>query len=773
MAFRDRLKQAGERVVLPQVSRRRLLVGAAAAGGLLVAWTLWPRNWRSPLMAADGETVFGGWLVIGRDGVVTVAVPQLEMGQGVGTLLAQVAAVELGADWRQVGIEPTPPSGHFANLPLAAEWAPLWSSYAGTEAGPDDWLVERFARSHDFDATAAGTSLAAFELPLREAAASARDMLTRAAAERWDVAPEECEVVDGFVMHGKNRLSFGALVDEAAQLDPPDPAPLRPFVAAEEPIPGEAEAATAFPRLDLPSKVDGSHLFAADIRLPGMVYASIRHGPLGLPEMFRFDADAVAGMPGLVRVVKSKRWVAAVAQSWWIADQALARMRVHFTGSGALQQVVLESEIERAVENREDLAGRVTTIGDPDSMLAKPALVRRYDVMPAVHAPLETASATARFENGRLELWIASQAPAAARNAAAKAIGISPDDVVLYPVSAGGSFDARLENRHAIEVAQIAAEVGRPVQLTWSRAQDLQAVPPRAPVSAELAASIGGEGQPTAWRARITAPSAMREQGYRLFGNLLPEAAREKTAGAVDPYVTEGALPSYRIANVAVDHVPAELSLSVGRMRGGATAWNAFFTECFIDELASEAGRDPFLYRMALLGGSPRMADCLRRATRLGEWAGAREGSGQGLAMVRMGDEPDKGGHIACVAQAAMGGGGFNVTRLSAVVDIGRIVNLDLARQQVEGGLVYGLSLALGSAVQFDSGRPYPRSLRGLRLPTLGNCPEIAVDFVASTAEPFDPGELGVAVAAPAIANALFAANGVRLRRLPLLSGQA
>lgn len=773
MAVGDRLKRLSERVHAPDISRRQLLAGAAASGGLLLAWTLWPRSWRSPLIAAEGEFEFGGWMTIGRDGVVTVAVPQLEMGQGVGTLLAEIAAVELGADWRQVGIEPTPPSGHFANLPLAAQWAPLWSNVAGVDAQPDDWRVDRFARSHDFDATVAGTSRAAFEQPLREAAAAARDMLTRAAAERWDVAPEECEVVDGFVIHGKNRLPFGALVDDAAQLDPPDPAPLRPFTAAEEPIPGEAEAVTAFPRLDLPSKVDGSHLFAADIRLPGMVFASIRHGPIGLPELFRFDSSKVAGMAGLVRVVKSKRWIAAVAQSWWIADQALARMSAHFTGNGALHQVVLESEIENAVENHEDLAERIETIGDPDSMLAKPAFVRRYDVMPAVHAPLETASATARFENGRLELWIASQFPAAARNAAAKAVGISPDNVVLYPVSAGGSFDARLECRHAIEAAQIAAEVGRPVQLTWSRAQDLQATPPRAPLSAELAASIGGEGQPTAWRARITAPPAMREQGYRLFDNLLPEAAQAESAGAVDPFVTEGVLSTYRVANVAVDHVPAQISLPVGRMRGGAAAWNAFFTECFIDELATEAGRDPFLYRMALLGGSPRMADCLRRATRLGQWSGAREGSGQGLAIVRMGRDPASAGHIACVAQARPGEGGASVARLSAVVDIGRIVNMDLARQQIEGGLVYGLSLALGSAVTFEKGRPTPRTLRGLKLPTLANCPEIVVDFVASTAEPFDPGELGVAVAAPAIANALFAANGVRLRRLPLLSGKA
>ena len=760
MDLREKLKDI-------EVSRRKLLIGAAAGGGLLVAWTLWPRSYASPMRAGEGEAVFGGWLTIGRDGVVTIAVPQLEMGQGVGTVLAQVAATELGADWRQIGIEPTPPAGHFPNLPLAAEWAPLWSSFPSLADERNDWLTERFAHRSDFNATALGTSLAAYELPLREASASARDMLTRAAADRWDVEPEQCEVVEGFVINGSSRLPFGELAQEAARLDPPDPAPLRPMPAFEEPIPGEADASTIYPRLDLPSKVDGSHIFAADVRLPGMLFASIRHGPVGLPELLGFDEEKVQGMRGLRTIVKSKRWIAAVADSWWIADQALARMRARFTGPGALEQIVLESEMERAIEEAGDEAERIDTVGDPDGMLGEPDTIRRFDFAPAAHAPLETATATARFEDGRLELWIASQAPSAARDAAAQAIGISPKDVILYPVSAGGSFDARLEKQHAIEVAQIAEQVGRPVQLTWSRAQDLQAVPPRPPVSVEIAATMGAQGQPVAWRTRVTAPSAMIETGGRLFENYVPEAAQDLGEGEADRFMVEGAVPPYGIPHLATEHVPAQISLPVGRMRGGATAWNAFATECFVDEIARAAGRDPFLYRMAMLGGAPRMAECLRRATRLGEWDGGGEGTGQGLAMVRIGSDPARAGHIACVAQAGRGERG-RVSRLVATVDIGRIVNLDIARQQIEGGLIFGLAFATGRALRYRKGHPVPKTLAGLALPRLADCPEIIVDFIASDAEPFDPGELGVAVAPPAIANALFTVTGTRLHQLPL-----
>ena len=751
----------------PPITRRKLMAGAAAGGGLLLAWQLWPRSYASPLVAGAGEEIFAGWLTIGRDGVVTVALPQLEMGQGVGTVLAQVAATELGADWRQVGIEPVPPGGFFANLPLAAEWSPLWEGWLGGGDAASS-AVGAFARRNDFTVTAAGTSLAAYEMPLREAAAAARDMLTRAAAERWGVEAEECEVAEGFVIHTGNRLPFGQLVEDAARLEAADPAPLRPMPAFEEPLAGESDTPTLYPRLDLPSKVDGSHIFAADIRLPGMVFASIRHGPVGLPELLRFSERDLGSVRGLVGVVRSKRWIAAVAESWWIADRALAGMRPEFTGPGALETAVLESEMERSVETIDDTSARIATVGEPDASLANPTLVRRFSIAPALHAPLETACATARFSEGRLELWMASQAPAAARDAAARAIGISPAKVVLYPVPAGGSFDARLEKQHAIEVAQIAARIGRPVQLTWSRAQDMQAVPARAPAQGEITAVLGAQGQISAWRARITTPSWMRETGERLIGNATPEAAQRESRGKSDTLAVEGALPPYGIAHVAVEHNCAAITLPVGRMRGGASAQTAIFTECMVDELAKLSGRDPFLYRMAMLGQAPRLAEVLRRATRLAEWDGGQGGSGEGLAVVRMGSDPAMSGHIACVAHVSRGEGGIKVDQLSAVVDIGRIVNVDIARQQIEGGLIFGMGLALGRPLGFESGHPVPRTLGGMKLPRLADTPDMLIDFIASDAEPFDPGELGVAVAAPALANALFALTGERSYRLPL-----
>lgn len=743
-------------------TRRRVLTGAAAGGGLLVAWWLWPRRWPDPLQLAEGEEGFGGWLKIGRDGVVTLAVPQLEMGQGVATVLAQVAATELGADWRQMGVEMAPPAQLYANLPLAARWAPLWGGDADAAAG--DRSVADFARGEEFGATAEGTSLAAFERPIREAAAAARSLLAMAAAERWGVAPEQCAVANGLVTYGPKRAGFGALVAEAAGLTPPEPPPLRPAPAAERVMPGEGEAGDSLPRLDLPAKVDGSFPFAGDIRLPGMVFASIRMAPHGDYELVRFDETAAGG---LIALVRSKRWLAAVADSWWRADRALAAMKPVFAGPRGPDSAGLNAALDRALKEGEGAA--VIEIGDAAARLSRPDLSATYRIAPAAHAGIETASATARFADGRLELWIASQAPARARRAAAKAVGLSAGDVVLYPLGAGGSFDARLEVRHAIQAAQIAKAVGRPVQLTWPRIGELQGLPPRAPMLARLEASFlpGSGGQIEAWRARIACPPSGREFGARLFGNLTERAALAHSEGKVDALAVAGAAPVYAVPHVLVEHIPVTTALPSARLRGNAPALTSFISECFLDELAQKAGRDPFLYRMGLLGQAPRMAEVLRQATRLAGWDGGGRGTGQGLAMAQTGD----GGRIACVARASLSGGRVTVAKLTVAVELGRIVNLDIARQQIEGGLVFGMAMAMGGALHFEQGKPVERSLRQMALPALAQCPEIAVEILPSDAEPADPGELGVLVAPAAIANALHSATGTRFRSLPLLGG--
>ena len=279
------------------VSRRGVLAGAAAGGGLVVAYLLLPQRFDAPLKPGEGEAGFNAWIKIATDGVITVAVPQCEMGQGVTTLIPQLAAMELGADWRQIAVEPAPPAGAYPNLALASHWAPLWmAGGADLASDPDSLLARRFAERTRFTATAAGTTLASYEIPVREAAATARAMLIAEAAARWDIAPEQCRAAEGFVVAGNRRLRFADLAEGAARRDPPSVAPLLSEEPAEAPTGAGTGGDTAFPRVDLPAKVDGSFLFAGDIRLPGMAFVAIRQGPLANARLKSFDRKAAANM---------------------------------------------------------------------------------------------------------------------------------------------------------------------------------------------------------------------------------------------------------------------------------------------------------------------------------------------------------------------------------------------------------------------------------------------------------------------------------------------
>ncbi|WP_340588717.1 molybdopterin cofactor-binding domain-containing protein [Erythrobacter alti] len=756
------------------ISRRGVLVGAAVGGGLLVAWGLMPRSFDNPLAPGPGEVAFDAWLKIADDGVVTVAVPQLEMGQGVTSLLPQIVAMELGADWRQVAVEPAPVSGAYANIPLAVRWSALRRPLIPALADEtDDMLLTRWAQDNRFTVTAEGTSLAAYEAACRNAGAAARTALAMAAADRWDVAWEQCRAENGFIYHDDKRASFAELALEAAQFSPPDPPPLRPEVPAEARLPfGEETAGERilnWPRLDLPSKVDGSYTFAADVRLPDMVHAAIRHGPMDKSELLDFDASLASGQQGLIKLVRGKRWLAALADNWWAAEEALRRIAPRF----AVERPVDSAEIVTALDDavRSGAPALVETRGAGVEGYS-PDFALRYDVSPALHAPLETTTATARLSDGLLELWMPTQTPEAARDAAAKALGMSAGKVVLYPVAAGGSFDRRLDNQVAIEVALLAREAGRPVQLTWSRWQEHLASYPRAPVAALLGAELGQEGTIQRMRARIATPSTMPEFGRRLFDNSAAWAAVDEAAGEADPMAVEGLAQSYAILDMSVEHIAVKLDLPTARMRGGAHGYTCFFRESFIDEVALRHDREPLSYRIAMLGQDALMVDVLQRAARLAQWDGGRQGSGQGIACHRM-DLGDATGRIAVVAQASAGEGGVRVRQIYAAVNIGRVVNHDIALQQIEGGLVFGLAMALGGGTEYAEGLPTHQRLAALGLPTLADCPEITVELVQSEAEPFDPGEIGVPPVAPAVANAFFSATGLRLRRLPLLSAAA
>ena len=729
------------------IDRRRLLIGGGAGLGLLVAWGVWPRRYAPNLAAAPGETIYGAWLKIGADGHVAVAIPQTEHGQGVYTALPQILADELGADWRTVSVEPAPLNPLYANA-LGAE-----EMLEGVFAGLPPELTRGYATRTTLMLTAGSTSVRSFERDLRRAGAAARVLLCKAAAVRWGVDWRTCSTANGFVTHGKQQLRFGPLAAEAAALDLPDSLPLRT---------GDTGRLTgqSLPRLDVPAKVDGSANFAGDIRLPDMVYAAIRQAPAGSGRVKSFDRKRAEGIRGLVDVVATDTWVAAVASSWWSANQALDAINLRFETTGPRAST---ASIDKALTAALNGPGeRMASRGDLRSVFKGARVVTAdYRVGMAVHASMETMTATARFARGQLDLWLPTLAPARARAAAAAAIGISESAVILHPMMAGGSFGAHLDHDVAAQAALIAQQVKRPVQLIWSRREDLAHDRYRPPAAARLTARVGLNGSIMGWLAKIAAPATGREIAARLFAGETAVQTALSLHGVGDPYAVAGALPFYRFPNFAIDHHPVDIGVPTGHWRSGAHSYTAFFTECFLDELAHVAGTEPLSFRVAITG-EPRLVRCLSTAASLGGWEGGVAGSGQGIACHSF-----RGSHIAVLVEAHLEAGRPRVDRIVAAVDCGRLINPDLVLQQIEGGLLFGVAAALGGATGFRDGQATVHHLGQLNLPLLADIPDITVELIRSEAEPGGVSELAVPPVAPAIANALQAAAGFRFRHLP------
>jgi isoquinoline 1-oxidoreductase beta subunit len=736
------------------VNRRTLLIGGGVGAGLLVAWAAWPRTYLPNLSAGPGETVFGAWLKIGGDGQVTVAVPQTEHGQGVYTTLPQIVADELGADWRTVGVEAAPLNPLYAN-PLAMD-----ALFEGLFDGVPEAVRKTHAARTALVLTAGSSSVRRFESDLREAGAAARVLLCMAAAKRWNTDWQTLTTADGFVVRGKERLRFGELAAEAAGGTLPDTLPLR--VGPEGRLYGES-----VPRLDVPAKVDGSANFAGDIRLPGMVFAAIRQGPVGTIRLAGIDEPSARKVSGLLHVVRNERWVAAVARNWWAASKAVDALAPRFEVGGP---TVDSTSIAAALDGA--LAGegvRVASAGNLGATFKGARVVTAdYRVGLAVHAPLETTTATAHYVDGRLRLWLPTQAPGLARAAAARTIGIGEDRVTVYPMLAGGSFGARLEHQVAEQAALLAREIGKPVQLTWSRTEDLLHDRYRPPAAARMTARLAPNGMILGWLAKIAAPETGRELAHRLMGADTGIAAA-LALGSGDASALAGAVPVYSIPNYAVDHHPAAIGVPTGHWRSGAHSYTAFFTESFLDELAHVANIEAHSFRIAMLGGDVRLARCLSTVATLGGWQGGVPGSGQGLACHSF-----RGSHIAVMAEASIGmDQRIKVDRIVAAVDCGRMVNPDVVLQQIEGGLLFGMAAALGASTGFTGNIADVRGLGDLGLPGFGDAPDITVELIDSEADPGGVSELAVPPIAPAIANAIHAATGIRLRSLPLTPGGA
>ena len=728
------------------ISRRGLLVGGGLGVGLVVAWAVLPRSYGPSLRAAPGELVFNAFVKIGRDGRVIVAVPQVELGQGVYTSLPQILADELGADWRTVAVEPAPVGPLYANPVFARELAA--GGTAAALGGLGDWAIEEHAERSALMLTGGSSSVRAFEARFREAGAAARALLSMAAGERWSADWEQLDTAQGFVTRGGDRIPFGALAERAAELELPEHLPVRGGLEGR--ITGQS-----VPRIDLPAKVDGTAMFAGDVRLPGMIFAASRSGPPG-SRLSGIDREAGRAVPGVIGLVENPHWAAAAGTTWWAALRGLEAMRPRFrTPAGLADNASIDAALATALAS--DDASRVYAHGDPDAVLGQPGALRAsYSVGPASSAPIETLTATARVEGDRLEIWAATQAPALARAAAARAVGFSDAQVTVHPTLAGGGYGRRFETDAIEQAAILAFELGRPVQLTWPRLAEIQQDRVRPPASAVLYARLAEAGTIAAWRARIASPRTMARLVERSGGGALlrPGAAAE----------VAGAVPPYSIPSVAVEHATAEIGIETGLWRGGAHSYTAFFTECFIDELSRRTGIEPFSFRMQMLGSNPRLARCLSTATTIGGWDGGPPGSGIGIAC-----HSAFGSHIALLVEIEIGPDQQpRVLRAVAAVDCGRVVNPEIVKQQIEGGIAHGISGAIGNPLRIEDGRPAARTIAELGLPTLAASPEVTVEIMPSEEDPGGVTELGVPAAGPAVANAYFSLTGRRPRTLPI-----
>ncbi|WP_300973458.1 molybdopterin cofactor-binding domain-containing protein [Sphingomonas sp. LHG3406-1] len=705
-----------------KLTRRTLLVGGGAAVGLAVGWAVWPRGERASLLGSKDAALLGPALAIGKDGRVTVAVPQVETGQGVWTGLAQVAADELGAAWETIEVAPARAGSRWDNR--------LADGEGWFDGDARSWSLPEGATR----ITAGSTSIRAMEAPVRQAAAAARALLIAEAADRWSVAAGECDSADGFVTHEGKRLPFAALAEAAAGRDLPKEAPLRASAGTL--------AARPLPRLDALPKAQGRLRFAGDVRLPGLLHASLRRsggGPV------RIDSPPPQG----IQFEQGDGWVAALAEDWWAAESALARANIRSFGPAGGNDLVIADALDRALAG-EDFE-LLHSVGDVDGIFegVRP-LAATYSSAAALHQDLEPPSATARLRDGLLEVWAASQAPELARRAAADAAGVGLGDTILYAMPVGGQGGSALEAELVPAAAALARRTGRPVQATLGRTEQLRGDAVRSPIKARLFARPLPDGSIAGWRLRLVGEDGTSAAMKRLLGR---EGGQFRSASVVP-------LP-YSIPHVAIEAANAGLPIRIGYHRGELHPVLTFFTESFLDELARIGGRDPLSQRIALLSGNPRLARCLVRATTLGGWDGGGPGSQMGLSAFS-----GYGSHIALVGQAQVGAGGrVEVSRLVAVVDCGKVVNPALVRQQIEGGMLAAIGQVTSRAPSFRHGRVLgPLEPQA---PGLAGGPEILVEILASGEAPGGVNGLGPAAAPAAVGNALAAATGRRLRSLP------
>jgi isoquinoline 1-oxidoreductase beta subunit len=638
------------------------------------------------------------------------------MGQGVYTALTQLLAEELGVALEAIRVEAAPVAPEYVNNLLGAQ------------------------------ITGGSTSIRDGFEKLRKAGAQARTMLLQAAATHWGVAPGELRIDGGAVLHGKERLSYGALAEAAAKLPIPKEITLKP--ATEFTLVGKPAK-----RIDTAAKLDGSATYGIDVKLPGMLHGAIAQCPTLGGKLASFDGSAAEAMPGVKKIVGVGNGVVVVADHYWQARKALEAVKI--TWDPGANANLGSQGIRSRLRNAATREGRgVRADGDASAAIKTAAKVVRatYDLPLLAHATLEPQCCTADVRTDGADIHAPTQTQTIAQATAAAAAGLKPEQVKIHTTLLGGGFGRRLEV-DVIPAAVLASKaVGKPVKVIWSREEDTTHDTYRPPAHDEVVGAFDASGKLVAWKLDLTGPS--------ITARMFPPVV----ATAVDPFAVEAAANfPYDVPNVAVNYNREEIGIDVGYWRSVSHALNCFVAESFIDELAHAAAQDPYAFRSGLLRKQPRFKRVLDEAASRAGWGKAPAGHHQGIALME-----GYGTYMAQVVEISMRGNQLAIHRITCAVDCGQMVNPNIVDQQVEGSILFGLTAALWGEITLAKGQVQQRNFDSYRMLRLPEAPRIDVHLLASGEAPGGIGEPGTAVVGPALANAIFAATGKRLRSLPI-----
>jgi isoquinoline 1-oxidoreductase beta subunit len=703
-----------------KISRRTLLKGGLAVGaGLTVGFYLPPSGLR---VAAQGAKVLApnAFVRIDADGIVTIMLGQAEMGQGIYTSVAMIIADELDADWSKVKVEQAPPDPAYGNPAIGGR-----------------------------QSTVASASVRGLFIVWRKAAAAAREMLLEAAAKELGVPASELTTDQGVVYHRPSgrKLTYAELADKAAQL----PVPQDPKLKSPDQF---KIIGKNVPRMDTPPKVSGRAVYGIDVKVPGMLVATVARSPVLKGKAVSFDATKAKAVPGVKEVVQIGSGVAVVADSYWAAKKGGDALTVTWD-DGPLAQLS-NAEIRRIFENESKQPGvAARKEGEFDKAFAEAPkkLEAVYDLPYLAHATMEPMNCTAHVRANEVEVWVPTQAPDLTKAIASKVAGVPPQAVKVHTTFLGGGFGRRAGVDFLVEAVQVSKAVGAPVKVIWSREDDTRHGSFRPMTYNVLRAALDSWGRPVAWSHKLVSQS--------IFAQL-----NRPLVKGIDPLVMEGAhhVP-YDIPNIEVNWIHKEVGVPVTVWRSIGNSTNIFVVESFIDELAHAAGKDPLEYRLLLLGKAPIYKGVLELAARRAGW-GSRLPAGRyrGIAVANT-----FGGHVAEVAEVSVTKDGkVRVHKVVAAVDAGTLVNPDQVKAQIEGGIVYGLTAALYGRITIDKGRVVEGNFDTYKMLRINEMPQIEVHLMPSTEPPRGIGEAGVPPIAPAVTNAIFAATGKRLRQLPI-----